>query len=71
MQNNNYVQSAITSPQGAANNIFVPGTMRFAVMNQRTNQNGGLTAQQQKIFEMNNNLHGVGMNAPLAMAFSK
>ncbi len=46
--------------------------MRFAVMNQRNGQAGptGLTAQQQKIFEMNNNMHGVGMNgAPLAMAY--
>jgi hypothetical protein len=35
--------------------------MRFAVINQRNGQPGttGLTAQQQKIFEMNNNMHGV------------
>ena len=50
----------MTSPQN--NNIFVPGAMRFAVMNQRTkgniNATNGLTAQQQKIFDMNNSLHG-------------
>ena len=45
--------------------------MRLAVMNQRNAPNAaGLTAQQQKIFDMNNNMHGVGMQGPhLAMTY--
>jgi hypothetical protein len=53
--------------------------MRFAVMNRQQNQ-GNLTAQQQKIFEMNNHPHGVGAmggigamgsNPPMALSFHK
>ena len=63
--------------------------MRFAVMNRGQGQNGNqtqqvtqnLTAQQQKIFEMNNTQHNVGamggmggpqnMAPPMAMSFHK
>lgn len=61
----------LNTSQGNNNNIFVPGSMRFANMNRQqkaindsvisgSNQNS-LTAQQQKIFDMTNNHHAVGV----------
>ena len=38
-QNNSYMQTQMNSPNNTNNNIFVPGSMRFAVMNQRNANN--------------------------------